>query len=937
MKVKMMRRFTLKKHLKMLSALFLVFGFFGTSGPQAAEHASFWGHITDAFTNPLSQVQIHFSSADQQFNRILFSDETGLFQITGLSPGLYTAKFELSGFKSVITKDIYLEPSNTQYIAAHLIQENGQGQSYTNLVRLDLTHNIHHTVLNKQITDGLPLAHNVWSMIENLDLSATTNRIDSGGLWSGIPALWGARGGSSWTQNTYMLNGMDVSDPYMTGMPLFYPDYYTVNFTQLVNSGHPAQFLSPGGYFDLSTFEGTNSFHGGMSAFYIHNTLQSSNITPGLEEEGLFESHGFDYFIDGNAHISGPIIPNKITYYASISAFDLARDLADYSETDKSSLLSGQTNLQFRFADSVLRLFWTGQIVSSPSFGAGREVPFYTTSDRKETYNVFQAIWDARVNNIHTFKLGISYSRGVINSDLQAEAAGIFSTEIFKSPISGPAPQFGKDNRNNLTFLAKGESLFPNIFNTRHKLQYGLQFKQLGSSSYTEINNNIHLYFLEGKPLEVIKYNTPVEHREAARNINFFISDAVTLPSFVTLYAGANLAYTQGWHNNINASEAEDGASRISWLNLAPRAGIIIPLNKTRTSALKISFGRYFNSLPLNYLTYGNPDTLGGQVYSWNDRNSDLEFQSNETGELLRREGQFYSAVDPDLLRPYTDEFAINYSASFGNGWSFFLGGYNRATRNLIRRFNSGVTFDDYLPLYYIDSGDDRILHTYDDLLFTIYNQKKESLGEDYFLLSNVEADTRTTSYFGLDLNLIKKFGSHFTFFFTFTAIQAEGSANPGNTAWENDDSVIGAMFDNPNNLINSSGRLRFDRGYTGRLGLSYLAPWDIRLGLVIKYYDGQPFARKILIEGLNQGPIYIQAHPRGKARYEYNKTIDIRIAKQIHIGSSRISFIFDGFNILNRHWATAENEWTGPEFPLRYATEIQSPRVFRLGLSYEF
>lgn len=936
MMIQTMRRSALKKHLIMLPVLVLTVGFLGTSQLQGAEHASLWGQIIDLFSNPLTQARIHVASVDQEFNRTLLSDSSGMFQITGLAPGLYTVKFELPGFKSTMTQEIYLEPSNTQYISAHMGQEKSEGSSYTKIVSLDFTHNIHQTVLNKQVTDGLPLAHNVWSMIENLDLSATTNRIDSGGLWSGIPALWGARGGTSWTQNTYMLNGMDVSDPFTTGMPLFYPDYYTINFTQSVNSGHPAQYLSPGGYFDMSTFTGTNSFHGGMSAFFIHNTLQSSNITPGLEEEGLFESHGFDYFIDGNAHVSGAILPDKINYFVSVSAFDLARDLADYSEIDKSSLISGQTNLQFRFSDSILRLFWTGQIISSPSFGAGRDVPFASTQDRKETYNVFQAIWDARVYDSHIFKLGISYTRGVINSNPQTETAGIYSSELFKGPLSGPAPQYGQDTRNNLTILCKGESLFPDLFNTRHKLQYGVQFKLLGASSQTEIKNNIHLHFLAGIPLEVIKYNSPVEHSEASRSFSFFLSDAITFRNFVTLYIGANLAFSQGWQNN-NGSENGDSSKRINWLNLAPRAGIIIPMNVNRTSALKISFGRYFNSFPLSYLTYGNPDALGGLVYSWHDRNTDLEFQSHETGDLLRREGQYYSAIDPDLLRPYTDEFAINYSASFGNGWSFFLGGWNRATRNLIRRLNSGVTFEDYLPLYYIDSGDDRIPHTYDDLLFTLYNQKKDSLGEDYYLLTNVEADTRTTSYFGLDLNLIKKFGSRFTFFFTFTAIQAEGSANPGNTAWQNDDSVIGTLFDNPNNLINSKGRLGFDRGYTGRLGMSYLAPWDIRLGLVIKYYDGQPFARKILIDGLNQGPIYIQAHPRGKARYEYNKTIDIRIEKQISIGSSKMRLIFDGFNILNRHWATAENEWTGPEFPLRFATEIQSPRVFRLGLSYEF
>ena len=46
---------------------------------------------------------------------------------------------------------------------------------------------------------------------------------------------------------------------------------------------------------------------------------------------------------------------------------------------------------------------------------------------------------------------------------------------------------------------------------------------------------------------------------------------------------------------------------------------------------------------------------------------------------------------------------------------------------------------------------------------------------------------------------------------------------------------------------------------------------------------------------------------------------------------------ILDGFNILNMGLATEENVWDGPDFKLRRATEILSPRVFRLGLSYNF
>lgn len=897
------------------------------------EYAGLQGVVCDSIKNPLAQVRIILSQAGQNNDITLLSNKKGTFQVTGLPPGEYSVKFNIDGYQPHVQNKIRLEPSQTLYIETILSQN---GSSYSRLVRLDYTQNIHQTIINQNQLNSFPSAHNIWSVIENQDLSATTNRIDTAGLWSGIPALFSARGGCSWTQNTYLLNGMDVTDPYQTGKPLFYPDFFSLNSYRMVDAGNPPYAMSPGGYFDLSIRNGSERFQGGVSTFYTHHSLQSTNITPDLEQEHLLESHGFDYFTEGNFHFSGPVIPEKLYIFSSVTAFDLARNLADYSDIDKSSLISGLMSLKYKFPESSLFFLWTGQKISHPSFGAERNIPFSSTLDQKEIYNVFQVIWDTRIHNDHYISLGASFSSGNVKSDFQKTATEPYSTGIFRSPPAGAAPSAYDNSRKNFTILLKGESLFANIFNSRHKLQYGFQFQNNSSSSQKEIRDNLHLIFYGKEPLQIIKYNSPVLHRESSRNLNLYLQDTLSLSSFLSVYLGFNLAYSQGWIP-MQAEQEISSENRIDWLNFSPRMGIIIPLCKAKTSALKLSFARYFYKLQLNFLSYGNPDSLTGLVYKWDDSNQDKHYQPGETGILMRRQGSYFASIDPDLKRPYTDEMAISYSITLSSNWYFFLGGFHRTTNNLIHRLNTGVSFDNYHPFYYSDIGDDRIPFSNDDLLFTIYEQDNNSLGQDYYLLTNMESNTRATSYYGLDLNLVKKFGSRFTFFLSLTATQAAGHTNPGNTEWENDDGIVGVLFDNPNNLINANGRVRFDRAYTGRLGFNYLAPFGIRISGIIKYYDGQPFSRKIIITGLNQGPFYIQAHPRGISRYEYNKTIDIRLEKIITLGKSRLRLIIDGFNILNRHWATEENEWTGPEFPLRYATEIQYPRIFRLGLAYDF
>jgi hypothetical protein len=514
-----------------------------------------------------------------------------------------------------------------------------------------------------------------------------------------------------------------------------------------------------------------------------------------------------------------------------------------------------------------------------------------------------------------------------LRTDFQSGAQGPFKLELFRKIPSDSAAFAGQDHRQSLSLFFAAKSLVKNFLWSQHLLQYGFQLQSRSAASRQDILENIHLHFFKGQPLEVVLYDGPFDHRESALQAQAFAQETITLSNLVSLYAGINLGWSRGRNPQYE----------IRWLNLSPRFGLILPLSQRRTSLFRVSGARYYFDLPLNYLSFGNPDAPGGLAYRWVDANEDGNFQPSEKGDLLRREGPRFAGIDSGIQQPFTDEYVVSWTHDFGAHWFFSLAGFYRETRNLVETANTGVLLSDYEPVQFYDEGDDRIPNSYDDLVFTVYNQNPESLGHDFYLLTNPEGASRISRYKGLDLSLVRKAGENGVFFLSLTAMQAVGTTSPGNTEWENDDGVIGALYDNPNASINARGRLRFDRAYTARIGWSVKAPFGTRLGALIKYYDGQPFARKIIVTGLNQGPFYIQAHPRGVARYEYNMTVDVRLEKIILLKIGRLRILIDAFNILNRNLATEENEWTGPEFPRRYATEVQSPRVFRIGLNYEF
>lgn len=888
----------------------------------------------DRNKRPLAGIRVYLEREYGDFEDNALSDLSGLFLFWGIPAGNYTIRFQGPGYHPRVDEKLMLEPSQTLSLEIVLSPSEIEDKLSSRKAAIDYTSCLLQTVLDRRQIQDSPSAHNVWSLVENQDLSATTNRIDVGGLWGSTPALFSSRGSCSWTQNIYLLNGLDVTDPYWTGMPLFYPDFYSLEFSRLTNAGFFAQSLSPGGYFELLTQEETSRLHGQASVFFIPDKWQSSNISPALEKEEIKDSHAFNHFLDGNLTLSGPVIPKKLFFHSSFSSFHLSRDLADYEGEDKAALFSGLFSLKRLFSRSALRFLWTGQTLNHPSFGAGRHVPFSSTLNRRDVFNVFQLIWSSRLRSNHFFNIGICFNHGSIHGEFQEGFQSPYGNEILRDISSALAPYAHRDVRSSFTFLLKGDSFIPRLFGAHHRFQYGFEFRYCSSLSRKDIAENLHLRFFEGNPLEIVFYNTPVENRESALHLNFFAQDALILSSYFTAVFGFHLVSSQGW---VPDRQLSGKVKAIRWLHLSPRLGLIFPFSRSKNTALKLSIARYYHTLPLYYLTYGNPDALGGTVYTWTDNNDDRLYQEGEARLLIRREGPLFSEIDPELKRPYTDELAATFHHVFGNGWYLTVGAFFRESRNLVETINTGVPFSSYETVEFFDIGDDRIPNTHDDLTFVVYNQNPETLGQDFLLLTNPEAEDRTSRYYGLDLTLVKKYSEKFTFFLSLTATSATGITNPGNTEWENDDGVVGRLYDDPNTLINAKGRMRFDRAYTGRIGLNFLAPFGMRIGCLIKYYDGQPFARKIVVEGMNQGPFYIQAHPRGVARYEYNRTVDVRLEKIFRLKKAKMRIIIDAFNILNRGLATEENEWTGPEFPLRFATEIQSPRMFRLGVCYEF
>lgn len=890
----------------------------------ASNSGLIWGRISDSAGMGLARGKVTVRGTSVEEEVSVMGDSSGWFAVVGLRPGSYRVEAEAVGFSRFVCPSVIVEPSGRIRLDFHL--ETAGSVSGTSRLSEDALFAARTIIPAIQI-DRLPTGNSLNSLIENQDSISTANRIDVGGMWEAIPSLFGSRGAASWTQNTFLYNGLDVTEPFSGGTPLVIPDVFALDWSHLVSAAAPIQASSPGAYLDLSPREGGLNFSGGLRGFYLDKSFRSSNITPALQAENLNEADAFNRLMDINLRLSGPLGPSKTwTYFTSWSNFSVARDLADFEPLDESRLTSGTVHLVRNGERRRLRLFWTGQIVAHPTFGAGRNIPFETTVNRTETRNLLQVLSESRPGGRTATRYGASFALGAWKENLQDTASGIRSVALFTGRPSGTAAAEAEYGRSRLTAFFDGRTMLPGLGGGGHLLEYGIQAQYAAAKNIETVPGNIQLHYYAGRPLEALIFASPFHYRQEAVRLKAYAQETMTFGNGVSLSFGLQAVGSYG----------RGEGSRIQRLNLSPRFSFQIPLSRERTSSLRITAARYFSTFPLSWLAWGDSGAPGALAYAWTDANGDGLFSADERGALLRREGPRYGAIDEDLRFPSTDELTISWNRDLGHSWLMSLSGFLRDTRGQAETENIGVPASAYTPRTIFDIGDDQIPNSIDDLVFTVYDQRSETLGLDDFLLTNPGRGRRST-YAGLDFVLFKRPTEKFLFYLALTATQAVQTNGPGNSALENDDGVIGLLYDNPNAAINAEGRPRFDRAYTARIGMAVDLPFETRAGLVARYYDGQPFARMIIVEGLTQGPVMIQAHPRGVARYEFNMTVDLRLEKYVRLSFGTIRLMADIFNLFNQNLATAESEWTRPEFPLRYATDIQSPRTMRLGLSFEF
>jgi len=763
--------------------------------------------------------------------------------------------------------------------------------------------------------------------------SAIVDRVDEGGLGTGTIPLVGVRG-ASWAQNEYRLDGINVTDPYDTGKPLLYPGFGSLIEFQVSTAFHSSEVQVPGGSFDLATRSGSREYHGAAEAYYLGEPFESNNLNSRLRGFGFNTTPHFERFGEGEFSFGGAVPRvREWAFFTDLGIQHLSKTLPEFAGAPTTTVLSGVVRVDGKIgARDVAGGLVMGQIVDNSNLGAGAGVSPSATLRGHDRYEIIQGHWTHRQNAETAYELGFGFSHASPTDTFQRGITTSPSTvQLFTGTLGGAAPLESDAARSRFSLLGQGQTVrrFPG--RVSHLLDFGVDLEEaLDTESLRAFDDIQELFFPAGVPSEIIEFNTPSLTRQRLRAVSMYLDDQIQIADWLFVRVGLNL-------DSSNARQLDGIGSVVSWTSLAPRIGLAVPvLRRFGDTRLLASFARYYHALPAQYAGFANPDSLGGRVFTWADKNGDGLFQAGEEGRLLRAFGGPVASIDANLARPYTDEWVLGVERVFEHRIEANLRLVARNTRRRVETVNAGIPASAYTPVKIVDPGNDGVLGTADDQVLTVFNQDPRTLGQDRYLLTNPAG--LDAIYRGLEAVIRAGLFRDWGLSVSFTAFKAIGNTSPGNGQLQNDQGVIGSLFDDPNTLLNDRGRLFFDRAFVGQITAYGRAPFGLHLGSVIKYYDGLPFGRELIVTGLNQGPIIVMATPRGEPggfRTQFNLTFDQRISREFKIGKNRFTAMIDAFNLLNLNKNLLESFMTGPLFQQRVPLLVENPRVIRFGIKW--
>jgi hypothetical protein len=882
------------------------------------------GTVTDESGAVLPGVTVTLSGAGVAGTPTTVTGETGTYRFPQLPPGEYNLSIALQGFATVSRERVIVPLGETVEIPVQLkvstLQETVTvtgASPVVNTASAEVSTN-----LNRLWVENAPQRRFTFFDLINQaagvsPATATSSRSQ-------------AFGGNT-TDNSYQLDGTDFTAP-STGAAWPWPNTDAIEEVQVLQLGASAEYGNvQGAVFNVVTRQGGNQFKGDGNFYFMNDKLTGRNTTDD-EDDGL--PYHRSEFKDTTWQLGGPIKKDKLWFFGS---FQYQKDADSQPGTEP----------EFPARSSAKRVFGklNYQITENQKVQAQYHDDYYRIPGRATALTAPSTL---TVENGHNPSPGVMWTGIVSNKTfVEARYSGFYGVDhgdpletgeprvkprfydLDTDRITGGIYSWYDGNAWKSAVSGKVSHYAENFMGGSHDVKLGVQFDSGGSDYALGPNDYIYTY---GSTLAYGYTQLPWHQGGQKKSIGTYVDDTFRAGSRVTFNLGLRYDWSRASirsYPTLDALGNETGQSSreipevFGWNSVSPRGGIVLKLNESGKSILKVHAGRYYRGVVTGEFDNITPSVTPRYYFEFDNagRRGPLDEISNNTN----------FTVDPDFKNPYTDQYIfgfeqeiatnlgvqINYvhkrGADYG-GWSEIAGRY--------------------VPFNYVDSVGREASGR------TIQLQRLTTPSDErVFFLTNPGA--MFSRYNGLAVQAQKRMAQRWQLTGSVVFSKSEGrlgSSLGSPTAAQT--GTAGTFGQNPNDFVSTDGRLIGDRPVVAKLQVLYDAPGGVTLGLNYMHQDGRPWGRQIQVSGLGfpSRPTILMEPLTGDRHTPAWKQIDVRIQKDFSLGGTARAGVFgDILNLANAPAPQGIGSRIGTSASFGLPTTYIIPRRLMLGAKVRF
>jgi len=814
------------------------------------------------------------------------TNEQGIFRFPNLPPGSYDITVELAGFATLTQTGIPVALGGTADVPVQLKVSTQQET---------ITVTAEAPVVDSASTEVATNYGREW--VEN----APVRRFTFFDLINAAPGVSPATStssrsqsfGSATNENMYLLDGTDFTAP-LTGAAWPWPNTDAIEEVQVLSLGAPADYGNlAGAVFNVVTRQGSNQFKGDANVYFMNQSLTGRNTTDD-QDGGL--PYNRDQFVDTTWQLGGPFIKDKFWFFGS---FQYQKDSDSQPGTDPA----------FPAQSSAKRYFWklNYQINQNNRLQAQMHDDFYripqraTANDAPSSVSIETGhnpspglLWSSVITPTTVFEARYSGFYGVDHGDPLngGPRTARRYNDLDTGQITGGIYGWYDGKSEKTAFSGKLTKFADDFMGGSHDFKVGVQFNS-GLGEYT-YGNNDYIYTYSGVPAYGYT-QLPWTQGGRMRSFGVFMDDTYKVGR-ATFNVGVRFDRSRAYfvEQDILDREGKPTGQKsravdnvFTWNAFSPRFGVNVRLNESGSTLLKAHYGRYYRGIVTGEFDNTTPSITTRYFFD-----GTYDARGNPNG-LEAVSDPSVLTVDPDLSNPYTDQFIVAVEQQIGADIGFSVNYVGKRSRNQTA-FNdiggryslvnySGAPAGANVSQVYRLTGGSRLFQLMnDDRMFSNYNGVAFEIKKR---MSN-----RWQANFGLTLS--KSTGR-------------QGSSSARATPLTSQTSTAGIFGQNPNDYINSDGRLVGDRPVVLKTQFVYQAPWGIMASMNFQSQSGRPIYTEIRVPtsvtGIPGASRILATKVDGEKRTPQWTTLDARAEKEFKLGGTAELAVFGDFlNLLN-------------------------------------